>query len=198
MSKPELFFNKEDHTYYIKKSETYTRIPSVTTVISVGKYMPNAPEAMKRGTLVHELTESIDKNNGEIPPVTDDISSMLDEYKKFITGPLKPTYHHIEAPVLGAINGLYYAGTVDRIGTITISGKDVPCIIDIKTGTKSKDYALQLAAYANAYYDNTNVFGALVYLKKQLFVQVYRPSELAEALKLFAGKLMFYYGKGQE
>ena len=109
-------------------------------------------EAGRRGSVVHNLTELVDRG-GEARMVGDDGSpkflmsewSMLERYAEF-RKIVAPEIHEIELNM--ASSKLGYAGTLDRVMVIA----DEPWIIDIKTSAAVYDHHhLQTAAYLKLY-----------------------------------------------
>ena len=109
-------------------------------------------EAGRRGSVVHNLTELVDRG-GEARMCGDDGSpkflmsewSMLERYAEF-RKIVAPEIHEIELNM--ASSKLGYAGTLDRVMVIA----DEPWIIDIKTSAAVYDHHhLQTAAYLKLY-----------------------------------------------
>ena len=129
-----VIFDKDDHAYYTEQG----RLPSVTQILQgVGLIDTTwfTTEAMERGTLIHNITEQIDKGSPETP-IDICYQGYIDAYKKF-KADTKLKFEHIEQELAHPL--LNYAGTPDRAFPL----------VDIKT-TTSKSYradVLQLAAY---------------------------------------------------
>ena len=109
-------------------------------------------EAGRRGSVVHNLTELVDRG-GEARMCGDDGSpkflmsewAMLERYAEF-RKIVAPEIHEIELNM--ASSKLGYAGTLDRVMVIA----DEPWIIDIKTSAAVYDHHhLQTAAYLKLY-----------------------------------------------
>lgn len=151
-------FTVDEHTYFYGGVE----YPSVTTLIkewwpihgfSYRKY----PNATNRGIEIHELTALLD--TGEI--TLDDVQDHVLECRQWVS--LVDRLHfqmlRVEDLFVNATWG--YAGTIDRI--VEIPQRDEIAVIDIKSGSKAKWHALQIAAYA--WSDPRVNAGYLVYMK---------------------------------
>lgn len=121
-----LIFYDTNHRYTVDGEE----VPSVSelTRFITREVYETAPQlamdkAADRGTKIHKATEAIDKFGSA--EIEDDISAYLRAYVSFLKEH-KPVWEKIEWSVH---NGLLYAGTLDRYGTL--DGKKV--ILDIKT-----------------------------------------------------------------
>lgn len=126
-----LVFYDVGHRYTVDGQE----VPSVselTRFITREVYEDTPKLAMNsaadRGTRVHKATEELDKT-GKVEIDSDDgeedITPYISAYAQFLKDH-KPSWEQIEWPVH---NGLLYAGTLDRYGTM--NGKKI--ILDIKT-----------------------------------------------------------------
>ena len=142
-------YDPATHTYRIDG----VAVPSVTQVVDVITASERSAinpavlaQAARRGTLVHEYTESIDYGipleEIEIEPaLAGYVQSWLRFKRDWLFTPL-----HIEKPLYDAEAG--YAGRIDRIGTV--NGRSA--IVDIKTTTNFDRMAkialaCQLAGY---------------------------------------------------
>ena len=141
---------------------------SVTRVLQLKWPMPKfiPPEALERGSRVHEISEAIDAGR-EVEP-EEDILGWVSAYQSFIKD-FSPCYelveHIVERPALNC------HGVIDRVGrgilpadvrsiagafdpdaryAVTVNGGG-RFVLDIKTGAKKKADAVQLAAYAMLY-----------------------------------------------
>ena len=128
------------------------RIPSVTQVIDPFLPYANMPKevretALLRGTRVHELTHVYDTVDTTVAiQVAKElrVNAYLLAWRKFLRD-VRPVF--IEAE-MRLYHTLYrYAGTLDRVAMI--DGR--LCIIEIKTGGVIDEYAMQTAAYQEAY-----------------------------------------------
>ena len=153
-----------DSRFY-RDTRTGAMVPSVTTLLEawpkgaqyyewLKKNGENADairdEAGRRGSVVHNLTESLDLGN-EVQLCEPDGSprykmsewAMLERYVDF-RRTIKPTVIEVETNLISSELG--YAGTLDRI--LSING-DL-WLVDIKTSAAVYDhYDLQLVAYWN-------------------------------------------------
>ena len=136
-------------------------IPNVTSVVE--RFLPygNMPDdlrraALERGTLVHAITEWLDRNK----PIT--ASWLIDVDDAGLRGYFeawKAFKRDYDVAILSSEQRVYhdqyrYAGTLDRTGIYRIKGKDYFGLIEIKTGSLIDEYALQTAAYFEAYNNN--------------------------------------------
>lgn len=130
----EVIFDKETHSYYTPNGKLW----SVTQILQQVGLIDTTwftTAAMERGSLVHSITEQIDKGSPETP-VTTCYQGYIDAYKKFKVD-TKLNFEMIEKELAHPL--LNYAGTPDRAFPL----------VDIKT-TTNKSYradVLQLAAY---------------------------------------------------
>lgn len=142
-----LTFNEDKHEYQYNK----LTVPSVTQIIS-GAGLVNfdfiskelLEEKADLGRKIHTTTELYDQDILEISTLHPILVNYLESWAKFkkdygfIIKELEEMYFH----------PLYrFAGRVDRVGFI----KDKLCILDIKSGVKSKTHGLQTAAYKLLY-----------------------------------------------
>jgi hypothetical protein len=139
-------FDEPNHRYYLEDGRI---VPSVTQILSMmGKssafYKDNG--AKERGTLIHKITQLFESGDGfNIFDVEDYSLLPYLEHYQAIKDILNPTYTGIEQLVFN--DKLFYAGTLDRKGTID----GIPFIADIKTGSTIPSFSnLQTAAYAMA------------------------------------------------
>ena len=147
-------YNDEKHDYTIDGKA----VPSVTTILSYvtsrhyGDISPAVlQQAARRGTLVHEATESMDYGfDVEAEP---DIAPYLRAYADFLNT-YRPETLFAEWRLHGADEE--YAGTLDRL--YRVNGE--LWVVDIKTtGSPTRQnyisYCAQLYAYAKAYDDDS-------------------------------------------
>jgi len=132
---PELYFNKEDHTYTVGDRE----LLHVTRVLPDDRRRVD-PWYLERGRMIHLATALFDHDELDEDSIDERIKPYLDAYVKFRreTG-FEPK--EIELPLYHP--KYFYAGTIDKIGKLNGSQD----LIDLKTGGKAKDDELQLAAY---------------------------------------------------
>jgi|TARA_R110000824_G_scaffold66800_1_gene173110 hypothetical protein len=120
---------------------------SVTRVLQLKWPMPKfiPPEALERGSRVHEISEAIDGGR-EVEP-EEDILGWVSAYQSFIKD-FSPRYelveHIVERPALNC------HGVIDRVGA-GLNPNGSRFVLDIKTGAKKQADAVQLAAYAMLY-----------------------------------------------
>jgi hypothetical protein len=144
----QLQFDESTHTYTLGGMI----IPSVTQVLSsvgIVDYSRVPPhvlaEAAERGTAIHRACRFLDENDLDESVLCPWIIPYLEAWKKFKLLH-NPGFVLIERPLTACINGMAFAGTPDRVGTMG----DIPYIIEIKTGDESMERAwkVQTAAYA--------------------------------------------------
>ena len=136
-------FDEATHTYNIDGVE----VPSVTTVCRFLSYDQKSDKpwlaqvAAERGSRVHEACAMLDY--GEEPEEDPEIAGYLTAYRRFLKD-YRPEWEGIEYITGDVETGL--AGTVDRFGTLY---DGIPCIVDIKTGSRLYDAPLrgQLTGY---------------------------------------------------
>lgn len=138
-------FYEEDHRYVIDGEEVPS-VSEITRFISREVYQ-NVLEVAKdnaaaRGSRIHKATEALDKF-GSVE-IEDELAPYIKAYLSFLKDH-KPTWEKIEWSVH---NGLLYAGTLDRYGTMN----EEKVIIDIKsTGTITKPHKVMYTAAQNLY-----------------------------------------------
>lgn len=138
-------FNEERHEYSVDG----VIIPSVSEIIkpltvdTVEKAKPWLRDiAALRGSRIHQITMLMDY--GEDVEVDADISGYIKAYRRFLDD-YNPKWEGIETIVYH--DGLGYAGTIDRYGTVN----GHTCVVDIKTGAYNKHtMSAQLGAYVSA------------------------------------------------
>lgn len=147
-----LTFDAEKHLYRLNGFP----VPSVTQVIEpLLPYHGLPPEvrekALLRGTIVHQLTEVIDRGDWSLDWEDDAMKAGLYGYVEAWFKFLQDTDVFIEEMECRVYSvGRRFAGTLDRV--IRLDGPEgVPGILDIKTGDLSPEYALQTAAYQFAW-----------------------------------------------
>jgi hypothetical protein len=168
----------EDHRYI--DTDTGRVYPSVTQTIrdaGLMGYMPEDDWYLERGTAVHAATALWDRGELDEDTVDPAVAPYLDAWKRYRADMRDPDIGlMIEQIVYDPIVG--YAGTMDRAG------------IDIKTGTSCPWHIVQCAAYHYACPIRPPQWQS-VYLSDdgKYKVQVYKPSELFAAFKIFSAAL---------
>lgn len=131
-------------------------IPGVTSVIDPYLDYGGIPKdvrdaALLRGTLVHALTEHLDKGTYDSEMIELSEAAKLEGYV-YAWDIFKRDYqvviHDIEFRVYHSKHR--YCGTGDRIAEVAAVHPNIPALIDIKTGKLSPFYAWQTAAYCAA------------------------------------------------
>lgn len=168
----QLKFKEDSHQYFLPVNGMDTELISVSRVLqsakiyNYGRTQTNIA-AMNRGTHVHNLTHMIDIGTLVMEDIFDEAElgyvQAYEDWKKSCGFKLimseVPMYHR----------KYMYAGTPDRYGLMTIGGKVVAGLIDIKTGQPHPGNMLQLAAYREMLIDFNNNqvdIGMCVYLNK--------------------------------
>lgn len=187
----ELLFDQPSHTYTLDG----VVIPSVSQVITAGdttNYPPNG--AAERGTRVHRVLELLDKgelSQDYIAAIKGrEIEAFIDTYQAWR---LKLDLVANEEMYHGQLDGLAFAGTIDRVLKIG----DYLAVVDIKTGRPyPKPHAMQVWAYGTLYTQATGreiEHHGCVYLDgRTAKLRMYGEPE---ALDLFRRKLAAYYGR---
>ncbi len=134
-----LEYDDKTHTYYLDGSE----IKSVTQLLQDVGLMSSkffTEEGANNGKRRHAVTELYDKEVLDWESVLEEDLPYLQAwiyFKKDYNVKIQAIEQRIYHPLLG------YAGTIDRLAEV----KNVPTVIDIKTGAKNKDNELQLILY---------------------------------------------------
>ncbi len=131
----------------VRYREIMTGAPliSVTQVLTIAGRIDDrwfTEESRWRGTLVHHLTEQLDRCEpmDEIPAA---LEPYMDAYWSF-KQVCRPVYSDIELELQDSAMGL--GGRLDRI-LVSLFDELRPGILDIKTGPPEEWHARQLAAY---------------------------------------------------
>jgi RecB family exonuclease len=138
-----LTFDPVEHKY----SYAGTRMPSVTQILDAAGFIDKrwfTEEARDRGTAVHKIVEAYIKYDDDACDVL--LEGYLDAYKK---AKREIGFEVIESEILVHSIRYWYAGTLDLIAVV--DGE--LAVIDIKSGSDVPAYALQTAAYAEAYFE---------------------------------------------
>jgi len=151
-------------------------IPSVTQILKEAglSSFDKVPEHLLReakilGKHVHRATELADLDMLDRDSLDPLYLSYLEQWEKFKLDYLfVPDFIELEL----FHQTLRYAGRVDRVGMIRINGKSHRAIVDIKTGIKTKEVAIQLAGYQKLYNqdlpkDEQATIRVAVYLKPE-------------------------------
>lgn len=187
----DLAFDAEAHAYTLGG----VRIPSVTQVLSFGQDLSRIPRwTAERGTAFHLCTELDDI--GDLDP--ESVDPLVQPHLKAYRGwrrIRRPHFIHTELKVWGEIDGLKYAGTIDRVYFTSLALPELLYLADLKSGAPRKEHGAQLAAYRGAFEQRTprKIEGLLgVYCDKEgRFSE--RPYDGPEYLEAFRVKLHRYY-----
>lgn len=143
--------------------------------------------AQEKGTLIHELTTKLDLM--EEIEVDEDIAGYLTAYVKFMSDKM-PKWELAEHKLGAVYDGIAFAGTLDRVGTIG----DKRYIVDLKTGKdcgpiKRKIYFAQLFLYDNLMRKNynTELGWAILHLKSDGTYKFYDADDNKYAEEAFDG-----------
>lgn len=187
----DLAFDAEAHAYTLGG----VRIPSVTQVLSFGQDLSRIPRwTAERGTAFHLCTELDDI--GDLDP--ESVDPLVQPHLKAYRGwrrIRRPHFIHTELKVWGEIDGLKYAGTIDRVIDDSAHGYDGVRLIDIKSGAPRKEHGAQLHAYSVAYQQRVSrpvsEVSGLYCDKEGRFSE--RPYDGPEYLETFRRKLAEWY-----
>lgn len=191
----DLAFDPEAHAYTLGG----VRIPSVTQVLSFGQDLSRIPRwTAERGTAFHLATEYLDQEDLDWDSLDPLVRPHVEAYRKWRANHFC-RFVATELKVWGELDGLRFAGTIDRVvGGIGVDYGDPDAtveIVDLKSGSPRKEHGAQLAAYAIAYAQRTSVRvrGCRgVYCDKEgRFSE--RPYDGREYLETFRVKLHRYY-----
>ena len=149
-----LIFREEDHSYWLGDPETGVSLMSVTRVLGDAGLVRTdffTPQSAQRGTTVHTMTEDYDSGVLDETTVEDHpYYPYLCAWKQFVED-YNAKFSRIEWRL--AHPDLAYAGTIDRVGTVMLDGKNGGpkvrrrCVIDIKSGSARPEHRIQLSAY---------------------------------------------------
>jgi hypothetical protein len=172
-------FDEEPHRYYIDGAE----VPSVTKILGGGKRTYYPASAAQRGTDVHALTALLDEGRTLPGEQAGPYIGWIRAWSDF-----KRDYHFklLAAECMGiGLGTMPHAGTIDRIAVIEPpGGQEGRAILDIKTGGKTADHALQVAAYdrLETNYGRDFEWLGLVYLKENGTYSVEMVSKTARVM----------------
>lgn len=148
-----------DPVAHIYRNERGDIIPSVTQILQCAglvDFSGIAPAvlelAAERGTIVHAITEYLDKGTLDEDSIDPALFGYVEGYKAFemqygIIG-FEAIEQQVYHPALG------YAGTLDRLAKFD----STLMLYDIKTGAKEHAHALQLAGYHGALENPQSIF----------------------------------------
>lgn len=189
MTQLALTFDESEHAYALDG----VRIPSVTQILSFQQDLSRIPAwTSLRGTAFHLATEYDDAGDLDESSVDPLVRPHLDAYRKWKAA-TRPSFGGTELRVWGEIDGLKFAGTIDRVIRFDF-GRDVH-LADLKSGQPRKEHGAQLAAYAAAYtqqmYEEVRGCKGVYCTKDGTFSE--RPYDGREYLEMFREKLHRYY-----
>lgn len=139
-----LIYNPDNHEYSIQYDpERKIVVPSVTQLLEYGHLVDNsfiAPHYAEDGTEIHTMTELMDKGLYDASLCVDRVHAAMVGYEQFLLEH-DVVWELTEQKVFH--NELFYAGTLDRLGTVDGN----PFLVDIKSGQKYRWHVVQVAAY---------------------------------------------------
>lgn len=153
-------FVEEGHRYFDGEREIpcVSRIMQETGVSS--PFYQNKEWHARKGTYVHKAVQLFNAGNLDLATVDETIRPYVEAWKSFldmerirIVASEKIVYHV----------GLDYCGRLDMIVEWERMSR-VPIVMDLKSGSRSKEHAVQIAAYNLAEFSDSR-HGAVVYLK---------------------------------
>lgn len=144
---PAIDFVSQDHTYWFKQDGRQAL--GVNEVLHLAGLVDTKwfnERARVRGTYLHHAAALHDLGQLDEQTVDDTIKPYLDAYRLFLDD-CTPVYTRVEAVFADDVSDV--AGTIDRVGTITVKGVEQFAIIDLKTGRGGQApwHAIQLAGY---------------------------------------------------
>jgi len=139
-----LIYNPDNHEYSIQYDpERKIVVPSVTQLLEYGHLVDNSfipPHYADDGTEIHTMTELMDKGLYDASLCVDRVHAAMVGYEQFLLEH-DVVWELTEQKVFH--NELFYAGTLDRLGTVDGN----PFLVDIKSGQKYRWHVVQVAAY---------------------------------------------------
>ena len=140
--KPEIYFQKETHTYTVNGK----RFPSVTQIIKQGGGLDTTfctEYGRQRGTAIHECVQLINEGDLDEASVDPLIAPWVDAYRAFL-GDSAFRVYRCEECVASLMYG--FAGQFDIYGLL----RNKRAIIDVKTGAVPDAVEWQLGGYMQA------------------------------------------------
>lgn len=139
-----LIYNPDNHEYSIQYDpERKIVVPSVTQLLEYGHLIDTsyiAPHYAEDGTEIHTMTELMDKGLYDASLCVDRVHAAMVGYELFLLDH-DVVWEQTEQMVFH--DTLFYAGTLDRLGTVDGN----PFLVDIKSGQKYRWHVVQVAAY---------------------------------------------------
>lgn len=136
---PQLEFFAEAHEYRLDGQ----RVPSVTQILSWNTDTSRIPAwTAHRGTALHLAAQFLDEGDLDWDSVDPIVLPHLERYRDF-RDTQKPEYEAIELPVWGEIDGLRFAGMIDRVRVLRSHRR----VTDLKSGKPRAEHGAQVQAY---------------------------------------------------
>ena len=178
----------EDHEY-VEDNKIYISVHEILTDCGLIDIQWYTEETAQRGTDIHKMTKEID-GGGDPELIKLDYP---EEYEGYIDAYLEFKQENdyqiiaIEKPYIN--KDLRFAGTPDRICKIN----NLPCILDIKTGSKCDWHGIQLSGYKMLLNDTESHLRAL-YLKENGKYKL-EPYKDSDYRKVFTWALNIFHWK---
>lgn len=152
-----------DPVTHIYRNERGNIVPSVTQILQCAglvDFSSIAPAvlelAAERGTIVHTITEYLDKGTLDEDSIDPALFGYVEAYRNFKRMFRVESFAAIEQQLYCSRFG--YAGTLDRIAKL---GDETFMLYDIKTGCREAAHAIQIAGYCNAQSETIHHAGTL-------------------------------------
>jgi hypothetical protein len=144
-----LVFREEDHSYWIGEpgvGQLCTSATQVITGVGLAETKYYTASSAEKGTFIHKATELHDLPDVDLDEdeLDEEIMPYLNAYKQF-SRDSAAKWEGIEKPLHDP--QLLLAGTIDRVGFITLNKKKERVVLDIKSGSPRPWHCLQLACY---------------------------------------------------
>jgi len=141
----EVEFDELTHTYLVAG----VVVPGVTQILSDLSIFKRLDPAMvaaasERGKLVHEAVHLDNIDDLDENTVHESIEPYLRAWRRFRAD---RKFNPLHAETIIYSEKWNYAGTFDALGTWKVGRREVPVIVDVKTGLKDPCHGPQLAAY---------------------------------------------------
>lgn len=191
----DVVFDPAGHRYFLNDRE----IPGVTTLLKdVGLIdLDWVTEASRiRGTYVHAAAHAIDDDDlGDIDP---EYLPYVEAYYQFLDI-AKPRWEAVEELVVDP-DGTY-AGRLDRRGVLTgavaTNLRDVPMILDIKTGRVPPHAGIQTMGYRRCVPEWIRCKRVALWLKSTGSFELVPLAEHRDEFRFLAARELYYWKRGR-